>query len=200
MALPLFFECLGDDLGLEYPLGVIGIIQSFLNKLRELNVYDRSLVIIMGDHGSGRTKDMWIQPSNPDQVAFNINKARGCPLLLVKPLQPVGGSRPRRLQVSSAPVTLMDIPPTILAALGINESRRKVEGSNAGSDEQLAIPFRPRPLFSISETGTRPRRYDAYAWTGFRPSYLPPITEYIVDGDVWRDGDWRKGRTFSPPQ
>jgi hypothetical protein len=181
-------------------LGVIGVMQSFVKKLRELNVYDRSLVIIMGDHGSGRAKDLWIQPSNPDDVAFNKIKARACPLLLVKPFQSAEGSRPRRLTMSSAPVALMDIPPTIFAALGINEGRRTGEGSNAGYKEQLTTSFRRRPLFSVSENGARLRRYDSYTWERFKPNYLSPITEYIVDGDVWNDGNWRKGRIFYPPQ
>ena len=122
MHVPLLYD---EDLNVTRPsysrehyrsqaIGVLGVMRSLLAKLHELDVYDRSMIIIAGDHGSGRSQDMWIGPADPLQADFNVLKARGSPLLLVKPLAPMEGTSPERLLVSSAPVTLLDIPLTIL--------------------------------------------------------------------------------------
>jgi hypothetical protein len=181
-------------------VGVLGVMQSLLRKLHELNIYDRSLIIIAGDHGSGRSQDMWIRPSDPKQEAFNKEKARACPLLLVKPFALRQNSHPAPLQISAAPVTLVDIPATILAELGVDEPGRVTETHYIESKEPSVGAYLGQPLFSVSETDSRPRRYDSYPWKQFKPLYLPPITEYVVDGDVRDDRSWRKGRTFLPPK
>ncbi len=75
-------------------LKMVGLV---LGKLKELNIYDQTLIIILSDHGSGRTKDMFINPlfneysrflSNGDpHRAFHFSKSRGVTLFLVKPIQ-----------------------------------------------------------------------------------------------------------------
>jgi hypothetical protein len=181
-------------------IGVLGVMRSLLQKLKDLNIYDRTSIIIAGDHGSGRTPEMWIHPSNPTQAAFNALKARACTLLLVKPFGPDVESSPDRIKVSAAPVTLLDITPTILEELGIDDNARweSVEGTVDIGNISVEMSA-GRPLFSISETERRPRRYDSYEWERFNPLFLPPITEYIIDGDVQDDRSWKQGRVFLPP-
>ena len=181
-------------------IGVVGVMRSLLAKLHELDIYDRSMVIIAGDHGSGRSPDLWIDPADPARYDFNLLKARGSPLLLVKPLAPRAGTFPDRLLVSSTPVTLLDIPVTILTELGLGEASRVPVERGVGALEAFDRAHQGRSLFSLAQTDDRPRRHDAYSWQRFNTMYLPPITEYIVNGDVRDDQSWSKRRTFLPPE
>lgn len=189
----------GRESYLRQATGVLGAMRLLVSRLRELGIYGRSLVVIAGDHGSGRREDLWLQPTDRDREGFNELKARGCPLLLVKPMDPEDRDDNRPLQESSAPVTLLDIPPTILKALSIGNTQVAPETRAAAARGSAVSTERGRPLFSIAETSERSRRYDAYAWVRSHPLYLSPITEYLVKGDVWDDRSWNKGRIFYPP-
>lgn len=178
-------------------VGVLGVVELYLSKLRELGIYERSLIIITGDHGSGRAQDMWIQPSNPDAQEFNLDKARGCPLFLAKPLNLEEKIIPNILQISSAPVALTDVPMTIFEELGIMDVRTNTE--DLAEDVHSTVELTSKSLFSINESENRLRRYDSYGWEHFNAVFLSEIAEYIVDGDVSQDSSWQKGRQFLPP-
>lgn len=177
-------------------VGVLGVIESFLSKLKELGIYDQSLIIIAGDHGSGRTKDMWIQASDPEASEFNFDKARGCPLLLAKPLNSEERDIPNLLEVSSAPVALSDVPITIFEELGIRDLRSNSE--NLGVNAHSPAHFVAKSLFSVNEFENRLRTYDSYEWEIFNSVFLSTITEFMVTGDVSQDSSWQKGRQFLP--
>lgn len=206
MHVPLKFD---ENLGyadLEYnrenfqrqAVGVLGVIESFLSKLKELGIYDQSLIIIAGDHGSGRTEDMWIQASDPEASTFNLDKARGCPLLLAKPLNYEERDTPDVLEVSSAPVALTDLPATIFEELGIKDIRSNSEGLDV--DAQSTGHYLAKSLFSVTESEKRLRIYDSYGWEKFNSVFLATITEFTVLGDVSQDSSWQMGRQFLPLQ
>lgn len=159
--------------------GVSLMISEYLETMKDLGIYDNALIFIVGDHGSGRAEDMWLRPDDPSDGAFNQIKARGCPLFLAKPI----GASSDGIAVSSAPVALTDIPVSVLDALGLPPL------SDGGASA-------PRPVFSISESDERIRRYSSYIWERFDALYLPPMQEFIIDGDVRDDAAWREGRVL----
>jgi hypothetical protein len=80
------------------------IVDKFLSVLRKLGIFDRSMIFVIGDHGFG----------TPESPAFTANDdmAYLAPLIVVKPFE----SRDD-LRISSAPVSLSDIPKTIFSEL-----------------------------------------------------------------------------------
>jgi hypothetical protein len=98
-------------------------VYAYLQRLDEIGVYDRSLIFIVGDHGSRRY--IPIEPSLADPPLPAVAEPppndtydgpkqsyRGVPLFLVKP---IGERGPLRL--SDVPVSLCDVPRSIFDAL-----------------------------------------------------------------------------------
>ena len=156
----------------------------FLHTLKARGIYDRSLVFIVSDHGSGQTPDLFIDPTAATESYYPVldpennfqkHKAQSVPLVLIKSFNARGP-----LTVSGAPVSLGDIPRTAVSLLGIEAS---FPGSN---------------MFALDETAQRKRtnyfhyRENAY----YSYAYL---VEYEVSGDSWRDEAWRPTyRYFTP--
>ena len=169
--------------------GVVRLLAVMVQRLAELGIYDNSVILVVGDHGSGRDPGMWLYPTDKTNKTFNRFKARGCPLFLAKPV----GAAADTLQFSSAPVSLTDVPPTILGELGISPAQSEPSLNGLPGD----VPFsEARSVFSIEEGESRIRGYYGYAWARFEPSYLPPISEFIIDGNVRSDASWQAGRMF----
>ncbi len=165
--------------------GCLKMAGLFLARMKELGIYDRTTIVLLGDHGSGRTPDLLVNPQdgphsrllargNPYQ-GFPYVKSRACPLLLVKPRFFRGA-----LKTSLAPVAHLDVVPTILADLGI-----------------AAHGFSGRPVFSITAADRRERRFLAYSWNGGQEEYLAPLVEYRISGPCWDDASWSlTGRVY----
>lgn len=165
--------------------GCLKMTGLLLARMKELGIYDRTTIVLMGDHGSGRTPDLLVDPQDGPHVrmlargnpyqGFAYVKSRACPLLLVKPRHSRGA-----LKTSLAPVSHLDVAPTILADLGI---------TNQG--------FSGRPVFSITEADRRERRFLAYSWNGGQEEYLAPLVEYRISGPCWDDASWSMtGRVY----
>ncbi len=156
-------------------LCMVGLV---LKKMKDLNAYDRTLMIILSDHGSGRSRDLLVNPlanahsrslakGNPYQD-FHYVKSRACALLLVKPIRSRGA-----LKTSLAPVSHLDIAPTIFSELKIKTSG-----------------FSGQSVFSIPEGSQRERYFYSYDWNGHHAEFLEPLVEYRIDGDGWSDASW----------
>jgi len=78
--------------------GSLQVVKLFLNELKNLGIYDNSMIFIMGDHGIFK-------------ATLNIQSA--VPLLLVKKYNSRG-----TMEVSEVPVSLSDIPVTVFSELG----------------------------------------------------------------------------------
>lgn len=103
----------------------VDLVRGFFRKLKDLGRYDSSLIIVMGDHGSG-----WAGLSTGDGGSGQALRAEYMPwsksqvlsrasaLLMIKPpnMQDVGP-----LRVSSKESQLVDIYPTTLALLGFSD-------------------------------------------------------------------------------
>ncbi len=169
----------------EFAMSTLKMAQAFLDALRKLDVYEDSLVIIMGDHGYS-DPGLGVRPpggvADEDRGGADVPihvRGSALPLLLVKPIGATGA-----LRTSDAPVSLGDIPATIFSELGISAD----------------CPG--RRIFDVEETARRTRRFLHYSWTHatWKHEYFPDMTEYEVTGFAWDAASWRPtGRTFVAP-
>jgi len=85
-------------------------VLGFIQKLKDLDLYDRSTLIIHGDHGGGVAFIMHDAEGNPTTSSQALHRMWGnpLPLVLVKPPGAKGS-----LKISSTPVSLLDIPATV---------------------------------------------------------------------------------------
>lgn len=154
------------------------IARELIEQLKRHDIYDKSLIFIVGDHGSTWWRgDLSTELLNENE-GFEIptipesTVGRGTPLMLVKPFNSDG-----TLVISDAPVTLGDIPQTIVSEL------------------RLPGEFPGVSILSINESDERSRKYFHYdGWTSeywdFNKAYLPPMTEYTINGHSWSLNSW----------
>jgi hypothetical protein len=167
--------------------GVLKIAATFLERLEQLGVYDDTLIFIVADHGSG-VADAKINSTpygdnfnkrGPYQGNFSSFKSAGIPLVLAKRLHARG-----ELVTSDAPVTLGDLPRTVVEELG------------------LEADFPGASMFSVQEGERRERIYRAFIGSQVEGiEFLAPLWEYAVDGDSWDDTSWREtGNVYYAPK
>jgi hypothetical protein len=178
-------EAVREDM-LRQGTGILKIAAMFLEKLKQLGVYDQSLIFIVGDHGSGVGKaKINVTPyanrfntRSPYKGNFPSFKAAGIPMILAKRMNATG-----ELKVSDAPVWLGDIPQTVVEELGLEAS------------------FPGRSMFTVGEDEHRQRIYRAFVGSQVDPVYLAPLYEYAVDGFSWDDTSWREtGNIYYAPK
>lgn len=159
----------------------------FLGELKRAGIYDRSLIVIASDHGL----DMPIRVTREDlRRAFGfapppgpwMSETRRLPLLLVKPFDRAGP-----LEVSTAPVTLGDIPRTIDALLGHGD----IAVGRSLFDPALE-PDRPRAFYSLKFSWNERRRKIT------RTYYGSPSVK-IARGFSWLGSSWHDAPESNPP-
>lgn len=151
--------------------GNLVILGACLDRLQRLGILREAVVFIVGDHGASlgqfgmRLPPGWAQTGGevPETV-----RASGMPLVLAKL---PGASGP--LRTSDAPVSLGDVPATLLHA--------------------LALPAPGESMFAIAETSPRTRRFSHFVWApgDSGKAFLPPLTDYLVTGHSWLAASWR---------
>jgi hypothetical protein len=166
--------------------GILKIAAIFLERLKQLKVFDNSLIFIIGDHGSG-VLDASINNSpygeklntrGPYKGNFKYFKSAGIPLVLVKRI----GSKDR-LRISDAPVSLGDIPQTVVEELGLDAR------------------FPGESMFRVKENEKRERIYRAFFGPQENVEYLAPLYEYAVNGFSWNDTSWKEtGKIYYAPE
>ena len=152
--------------------GVLTLLRRKLAQLKRLKIYDAAQILVVADHGSGSLfpSDMQGQESEiEDGVDVRVLSAAR-PLFLYKP-----SNSPASLTSSDAPVHLADIV-CLLAD----------KKSDVNCDEYLSQP----------ENEIRMRKFFYYDWTldyrDWSKDYLPPMTEYTVNGDVRKFNAWHR--------
>ena len=144
-------------------LGTLKITKMFFNKLKQLDVYDNSLIFIIADHGSGCSDETLVNVSKKysdlkvGSLSFQQIKAKALPIVLVKGINVKG-----KLKTKLSPVALYDIPKTIASELNIDAS------------------FPGKSMLKIGENGKRNRYF-----------YFDK-TEFSITGHSWDDGSWRR--------
>jgi hypothetical protein len=144
-------------------------VSALLDRLRDLEVYDSSLVVVSSDHGLGFTPRNFINDRQLPAGALSTLAARSMALLVVK----APGAR-GPVRVSSAPTTITDIPATVLDALGV---------AHALSGE---------PALKLAENAVRSRVFAMYDWEHenwsqhyFEFLDLMEINGRALDGSNW---------------
>ncbi len=165
--------------------GELKLVKIFFIMLKKVGAFDNSLIIVMGDHGHPRGDLGRVLP--PDlggadgpsaQIPDGVIEA-AMPLLLAKPFNASGD-----MQVSDAPVSNGDIAKTVFSEMGIS------------------TPCPGESIFDVPVDAARPRFFYYYTWTlnDWKTDFLPPFTEYRVDGHAWLSQSWQAtGRILSKP-
>jgi len=160
--------------GIEFVKCGLSHFVALLETLKRLDIYDQTMIVLSSDHG-----DHW-QGHQFDIKAFEdsgITKrmlTRSSATLAIKPF----GSR-GPIVVSEAPVSLRDIPATILAAHGLEPESDSIAGV--------------RDVFSVSEEESREREFLYYKWEHryWSASTLPPIITFAVNGHLKNPEAWQ---------
>lgn len=153
-------------------LGVVGVLQ----RMKELGIYDSSLIILMADHGAWVDTDL---PDVPNDAlgADRMRIAMATPTLAIKPPDSTHDFR-----VSQAPTSIIDIPATI-AEIANFETR-----------------FESVSVFSLNEDTPRIRLHLNYPFGNNKKfdGYLFPMQEYEVEGSPYDTAAWRKTNRYLP--
>jgi hypothetical protein len=150
------------------------------NRMRELGVYNESLIIIHADHGGWvdnyRLGPNIIFPSG--QVGPNWIKSLASPLLAIK-LPLAHGN----IDTSEALASLTDIPDTVSDIMGWSES------------------FGEKSLLDLKVADKRERYFRFYSWqkNAWVADYTGPIVEYAIDGSHY-EAEWKSVNILQPPE
>ena len=150
--------------------GLLAVLD-VLHRMKELGIYDESLIVLMGDHGA------WVPVDtlrNGDAKAADVDAmtvAMAMPVLAIK--------RPgddAEFQVSTAPTSIVDIPATIDGILN------------------LGAEFDGVSVFEIGPDKNRTRTHLTYGY-GINPKakgFLFPMHEYSVRGNPLDATAWQQ--------
>lgn len=145
----------GNSNPLDQAIGSMKIVETYINELKQLGVYDQTTVIVTTDHGS-----WWCQEGEIDQPKS--------PIVLFKPAASVAGGRDKPLAVSESPVSAGDILATVEEVIGAPNSASfgeslvdKVEdGSYYRKGEQT------RYFYMTTSDGVHDQKIQKYAING----------------------------------
>lgn len=154
-------------------------VGALLDKLRELGLYDSSLIVISSDHGvalppQGFTGDRDVLGAPLSELAGSA-----LALLIVKPPHSAGPVR-----ISEAPSAITDIPATIVDTLGLKN------------------PFPGTSALKLDEHAPRPRQFAIYLWSSaeWQADFFPYMDVFTVDGRVINGGDWKTEEPIYGPK
>ncbi len=156
----------------------------FLKKLKSMDIYDSSLIILSADTGDSigvNLKNRNNQINDTISSIKNLSKIVGSalPLLAIKP-----PNERIPLKVSNAQTMLSDIPATVNAILNLN------------------VEFPGENAFQIDPWQKRNRRFYYYKWhhENWQHDYFERMDEFIINGSVFDKTSWRKGVTLYSPK
>ena len=160
-------------------------VESLLDRLRELDIYDRSAIVVTSDHGT----TLYPRPDNPlsridtpGDVSLHAVELFATPLLLVKP---VGARGP--MQTSHAPTAITDLPATLLDLVDLPNTLK------TGTS-----------VLALDADTPRRRTFAYHSWTGQGPNgprsrWLDVLHLFSVDGRVTDPDAWRYRRPVFEP-
>jgi hypothetical protein len=153
-------------------------VGAFLDKLRELGLYDSSLIVISSDHGVALPPEGF--KSDRDVFGGPLSEISGAALalLVVKPPRATGPVR-----ISDAPSAISDIPATIVDTLG------------------LSNPFPGTSALKLDEHTPRPRQFAVYLWNaaGWQNDFFPYMDVFTVDGAATDGSAWKTEEPIYAP-
>jgi hypothetical protein len=154
-------------------------VGAFLDKLRELGLYDSSLIVISSDHGVALPPEGF--PGDRDIFGGPLSEMSGSALalLIVKPPAATGPVR-----ISEAPSIISDIPATIVDTLGLKN------------------PFPGTSALKLDEHASRPRQFATYLWSSaeWQADFFPYMDIFTVDGRVTDGHAWKTEEPIYAPK
>lgn len=151
--------------------GTLQLVNMFFEKLKDLGIYENTMILVLSDHGFGIEveEDEYGENDSSGSTVENTVKGRALSLLLVKPFMSAG-----KLRISDAPVSLSDVAKTVVSELGLES---EIPGVS---------------IFDVKASDIRDRRYLFHTWEkgGWSWIYLPPMREYVISGRSWLDKSW----------
>ena len=156
-------------------------VNELFTKLKQLGIYDQTLIVLMSDHGA------WIAPNiTPIQPVEGglfeyinpIVAAMAIPVMAIKLPQT---NAP--FHSSHSPTTIPDLPATLAALL------------------DLDADFPGENMLEIDENAVRDREYLFYdwRWNDWRAPFMGPMTHLIINGSPYDSASWRVLGEFLPP-
>jgi hypothetical protein len=159
----------------------LAIVGRLLGRLRALDVYDKTAVVVTADHGwrvGGRQHPLAGVRSPAGDLDRIVSSAT--PLLAVKPFDSSGPVR-----VSTAPTSITDIPATIADLAQMHDR-----------------PFPGESVLRIAEDARRPRTYAEHPWGeagDWSRSYFEVLHLFTVDGRVFNADSWSLQKALFEP-
>jgi len=155
--------------------GMMTLIDNFIKKLKSINAFDNSMIVILADHGAGIDDFSGSNCTETNHIYSNFtsNEMRkfAFPLLLIKPF-----NNNAKLEIDTTQASLEDVSKTILDSLGIM------------SDGYTGIN-----LLSDNSNLDRERNFYYYEWINDRWNtyYLPEMRQYKVHGNGCDPESWK---------
>jgi sulfatase-like protein len=157
----------------------ISRVGAFLDKLRQLGLYDSSLIVISSDHGVALPPEGF--KGDRDVFGGPLSELAGSALalLIVKPPRATGPVR-----TSEAPSAITDIPATIVDTLGLKN------------------PFPGTSALKLDEHAPRPRQFAVYLWssTEWQAEFFPYLDVFTVDGSATDGSVWTTEEPIYAPK
>ena len=157
----------------------VRIVMRFLDRLRELGVYDDSLIVVSSYHGAA-LPPMNMRSEFTPGGDLGVIVGGAMALLIVKPPHSSGP-----LRFSTAPTSIVDIQATILDLLGLPSSR--VPGISASR---------------LAPDADRERFYGSYRWRNEdrRRGYIRALDVFSIRGHIDDPGAWSFINTIHDPE
>jgi hypothetical protein len=154
-------------------------VGAFLDKLRELGLYDSSLILISSDHGVALSPEGFTGERDVFGGPLSEISGSALALLIVKPPAATGPVR-----VSDAPSAISDIPATIVDTLGLKN------------------PFAGTSALKLDEHAPRPRQFATYLWSSaeWQADFFPYMDIFTVDGSVTAGSAWKTEEPIYAPK
>lgn len=148
---------------------VLTQVANYLEHLKELDVFENSLIVVTGDNGS---KQGLVKRVGDGAGVHEVIMSAAHPAIAIKDF---GSTKP--VEFSDAPVSLLDIHPTILRRL-------EIKASGLGPN-----------ILSGPVADDRERRFHWYAAPNdAKEDELPLTLEFFIVGDIRDPDSWRRGK------
>ena len=151
-------------------------VTAILERLKEIGLYDSSLIVISSDHGIGHTSPRFTHEQHVPSGALSRLAGKALALLIVKPPDGRGPVR-----ISYAPTAISDIPATVMDILGV---RHNLPGE---------------PALKLPENASRTRTFAMYDWEGWTTPYFDALDVMDIDGRVLDGDSWSLKASFYAP-
>jgi hypothetical protein len=147
-----------------------------VDRLKELGLYDSSLIVISSDHGIGHTSPRFTHSRPMPSGALSRIAGKALALLIVKPPDSRGPVR-----ISHAPTAISDVPATVLDILGV---RHNLPGE---------------PALRLAENAARARTFAFYDWEGWTTPFFDALDVMEISGPVLDGDSWNLKASFYAP-